>query len=77
MNIEWENGSEIRVTIDNDTVVISANREGLLSLAGQLIALAGEAPGSHNHYDEYNSLEDGSAKMIIENTGVCKDGIVC
>ena len=41
-------------------------REGLLSLAGQLAALADAAPGSHIHYDEDNSLEDGSSEMIVE-----------
>ena len=67
MKIEWIDGFEIRVSSDGDEVVIAANREGLLSLAAQLTALAEESPGSHIHYDEYNSLEDGSAGMIIEN----------
>ncbi|MGX8704644.1 MAG: Imm32 family immunity protein [bacterium] len=47
---------------------MSANREGLLSLANQLSALAEEAPGSHIHFDQYNSLEDGSVELIIEKT---------
>ena len=66
MKIKWEDGFEIHVIIDKNTAVISANREGLLSLAGQLTALAEEPPGSHIHYDENNSLEKGSAEMIIE-----------
>ena len=66
MKIEWIDGFEIHVSIANGTAVISANKEGLLSLAGQLTALAEEPPGSHLHYDEYNSLEEGSAEMIIE-----------
>ena len=65
MIIDWENGFKIDVQIDNGTVVISANKAGLLSLATQLSALAKEMPGSHIHYDEYNSLENGSAEMII------------
>ena len=68
MNIEWVNGFEIRVSIDNGVAVISANKEGLLSLAGQLIALAEEPSGSHIHYDEHNSLEEGSAELIISRT---------
>ena len=68
MNIEWIDGFEIRVNNDNEEVVISANREGLLSLARQLTALAEGTPGDHIHYDEYNSLEDGSADLIIEIT---------
>ena len=66
MKIEWTDGFEIHVNIVNGTVVISANKEGLLSLAGQLTALAEEPPGSHIHYDENNSLEEDSAEMIIE-----------
>lgn len=66
MNLEWEDGFEIRVRIDKNTVTISANQAGLQSLAKQLTALAEAAPGSHIHYDEYNSLEAGSAEMIIE-----------
>ena len=69
MRIEWTNGFEIHVSIDNGTTVISANKERLLSLAGQLTALAEEPPGSHIHYDEYNSLEEDSAEMIIERIG--------
>ena len=65
MEIEWVDGFEIRVKVDHDAVVISANKEGMHSLAKQLTALAEAAPGQHIHYDEDNSLEDGSAEMII------------
>ena len=65
MKIEWVDGFEIRVKVDLDAVVIAANREGMLSLAKQLTALAEAVPGQHIHYDEDNSLEDGSAEMII------------
>lgn len=66
MEIEWNDGFAIHVAVDNNTVVISANREGLLSLARQLTALSEAESGSHIHYDAYNSLEEGSAEMIIE-----------
>ena len=66
MEIRWTDGSEIRVKTENDVTIISANREGLLSLARQLNDLADEEKGSHIHYDEYNSLENGSAELIIE-----------
>ena len=69
MRIEWVDKSEIRVSIENGEAVISANKEGLISLANQLRALANEDIGSHIHYDEYNSLEDGSSKLIIEKIG--------
>ncbi len=66
MKTDWEPGAEIRVRAENGAAVISANREGLLSLAGQLAVLAEETAGSHIHYDEHNSLEDGSAELIVE-----------
>ena len=69
MNIEWIEGSEISVRISGDKeITVSANREGLLSLAGQLKTLAEGKPGDHIHYDEYNSLEEGSSQMLIEKT---------
>ena len=68
MKTEWIDGYVIRVKADKKEVTLSANKEGLLSLAGQLMALAEGMPGDHIHYDEYNSLEEGSAEMIIEKT---------
>lgn len=65
MKMEWKDGFVIRVSVDRGEAVISANREGLLSLAAQMTALAEERPGSHIHYDETNSLEEGSAELII------------
>ena len=66
MRIDWVDGFTIRVTDDDGVVMLSGNREGLLSLAGQLAALADELPGSHIHYDVHNSLEEGSAELIVE-----------
>lgn len=66
MKTEWKEGFEIRVSVDGDTTVIAANKEGMLSLADHLTALAQASPGSHIHYDKYNSLEEGSSELIIE-----------
>ena len=66
MTINWVDGFEIRVNVEHGEAVISANKEGLLSLAQQLTALAEETAGSHIHYDEYNALEEGSAELTIE-----------
>ena len=66
MEVEWTDGFEIRAVIDNGAVIIKANREGMLSLAGQLASLAAGRPGDHIHYDDHNSLEEGSAELIIE-----------
>ena len=66
MEIEWIDGFEIKAVAKSGEIVISANREGMLSLAKQLRMLADRVPGDHIHYDENNSLEEGSAVMIIE-----------
>ena len=66
MKTEWVDGFEIKVSAENGKIVISANREGMLSLAKQITALAEGTPGDHIHYDTYNALEEGSAEMIIE-----------
>ena len=67
MEFKWHDGFSIKVSVDTENnVLISANKEGLLSLATQLKALADEDIGSHIHYDEYNSLEEDSSELIIE-----------
>ena len=66
MKVEWVEGFEIQVKIQDGTAVISANKEGLLSLAKQFTALAEGIPGDHIHYDEHKSLEDGSSGMVVE-----------
>ena len=66
MEFCWEDGFTINVRIEGEATVISANREGLLSLANHLKDLADEMPGSHFHLDAFNSLEDGSAELIVE-----------
>ena len=67
MEITWEDSFTIQVKVNDGTVIISANKNGLLSLAAQLTSLAQAPPGSHIHYDAFNSLEEGSAEMIIEH----------
>ena len=67
MELNWTDGFEIKVRIENGAAVISANREGLLSLADHLKSLAEEPSGSHIHLDAYNSLEEGSLELILEH----------
>lgn len=67
MDFEWIDGYRIGVTIRGGTVVISANREGLQSLASHLLSLSEDLiPGAHFHLDAYTALEDGSAELIVE-----------
>lgn len=66
MRIDWEEGFEINASMDKGMIRIMANKQGLVSLANILLALAEESPGSHIHLDKDNSLEDGSCELVIE-----------
>lgn len=63
----WEDGFSIRCSINENSVWLEANREGLMSLARHLLELSQEAVPEygHIHLDEYNSLEEASAELII------------
>lgn len=64
----WENEFEISTKYGDNIFTISANKAGLISLAKQLITLA-ESPEEvevHLHYDDLNSLEDGSIEFVVE-----------
>jgi len=65
---KWEGDYEIEIKYENGDVILSANKEGLTSLANHLLNLAQEQipPGYHLHLDEYNSLEEGSVNFIIQ-----------
>lgn len=64
---KWEDGFKIEAKIEDGEIRISANKEGLLSLANHLLNLAQDdvPSGVHLHLDEYNSLEDGSCELVI------------
>ena len=67
MDFKWENGFTIAVKMEEDgAVLLSANKEGLLSLANHFFALAQEPSRGHFHLDENNSLEEGSVELIVE-----------
>ena len=66
MRIRWVDGYEVSVLVCDGKTTISANREGLLSLASILTDLADEQPGAHVHLDEHNCLEDGSNELVVE-----------
>ena len=75
IQLSWEKNFTIEVKNTSNEVIISANNEGLLSLARHLLTLAqNEVPvGTHIHLDEYNSLEEGSIDLIIEKQGENKN----
>ena len=69
MKIDWYGEFRIESKIDSDgAIVISANKDGLISLAKQMLAMADDSvpAGTHIHYDEESSLEDGSTEIILE-----------
>lgn len=63
----WEENFSINCSIDNNSITIEANKEGLISLARHLLELAQEnvPEFEHIHFDEYNSLDDNSVELII------------
>ena len=64
--LKWIDNCSITFQIDGNSAVLSANKAGLLSLASHLITLAEGNPGDHIHLDSYNSLEEGSDELILE-----------
>jgi hypothetical protein len=65
---KWETGFSIEAKVDKRVITITANKEGLISLANHLINLAQEdvPQGYHLHFDEYNSLEESSFELIFQ-----------
>lgn len=64
----WEDGFEIEAKFENGVISIVGNKAGLMSLANHLLNLAQDdiPSGHHLHFDEYNSLEDGSIELVIQ-----------
>jgi len=65
---EWDLEFEIATFVQDGEILIRANSAGLRSLARHLLCLADEAvpSGHHFHFDDSNSLDDGSAPLIFE-----------
>lgn len=58
--------SYIEVTDKNDEIVLSANKEGMLVLIEELIALCDkDQPGSHYHLDEAGMADKCEKSMVI------------
>jgi hypothetical protein len=67
VEIEWVDGHEILVAIENHEVIIHANPEGLRTLAIQLLTLAqdGMPSGNHIHLSDVSGLDEGSADLTL------------
>jgi len=68
LKLNWTDNYKIEVNNNHGEIIISANEEGLLSLANHFLTLAqANVPtGTHIHLDEYNSLEEGSTEVVIQ-----------
>lgn len=66
--MQWDDEFEVSVANEKGEVVIRANRAGMISLARTLLTLSGEdvPSGTHVHLDQYNTLNDDSAELVIE-----------
>lgn len=66
----WWNKRYVKIgkLCHSGTILVLANKSGLISLANHLLNLAQDKieNGVHIHLDEYNSLEDDSVDLIIE-----------
>jgi len=68
MECKWELGFDIEVKYESGVVLLRANKQGLISLANHFLNLSQDKipSGYHLHFDEYNSLDDGSEELVIE-----------
>jgi hypothetical protein len=68
LKYNWETGFDIEVKYEDGIVVLIANKAGLFSLANHLLNLAQEKIplDYHLHFDESNSLDEGSVELIIQ-----------
>jgi hypothetical protein len=65
MKLDWVPGFVIKTEIYKDSVIIKANRAGLLSLADHLKKIADMHEGFHLYLDETNSLENQSIGLTF------------
>ena len=69
--MSWDEGFQITTYLESETsLVLQANREGLISLARLFLSLAHYQGGTHVHLDEYNGILDGKSVGLV----ICKDG---
>ena len=67
LRMEWMADPAIDVAINDGEVVISANTDGLRSLASHLLTLsqATVPSGRHIHYSAGSGLDEGSVDLIL------------
>ncbi len=69
LDVIWETNSKYVIRVQNNDVVISANKSGLISLAKQMLYMAHNnlPTGSHVHYDSFfTKMNNECFELIIE-----------
>lgn len=74
--LDYHGCPKIKVTLGHNDVILWANKDGLVTLAMHMLALAQpDVPfGCHNHYDRGVVLEDDSENLIITQLEEDDDG---
>ena len=69
LDVIWENNAKYSISVNDNYVVVSANKSGLISFAKQMLYMAyHDLPkGSYIHYDAFfTKTEDHECELIIE-----------
>ena len=69
LDVVWDNGSKYTINIADNSVVISANKGALVSIAKQMLYMAyNNLPkGSHIHYDSFfTKMNEEEYELVIE-----------
>ena len=68
LDVIWENGAKYAINIAYNSVVISADKAALVSIAKQMLYMAyNDLPGgSHVHYDSFFTKINGEYELVIE-----------
>lgn len=68
IRISWVGNHEILITLEDDEIVIRANKDGLATLATQMLTLAQESiPSRHHiHLTDVSGLDEGSLDLRID-----------
>ena len=71
MDVFWDLDSKYAIDIQEKSVVLSANKNGLISLAKQMLYMAyNKLPlGSHIHFDSFfTNIGEEDLELVIEVT---------
>jgi len=72
LDVIWEQHAHYSIKVDENNIILAANKEGLISLAKQMIYMAyNDLPrGSHVHFDSFfTQKKDDDNELIIELEG--------